>query len=1199
MNRLILLCLVSGALGAAEGPALPAIDNQKILENMTAAGFKLPERIFTPTLIEAYRKNAAPGVLLLESGSSERGKRWLNIPEARWREMISPLAPITMCGGENFARGDCPFCRKPFFASQMTESEFLNTPFQIKTACCGATIFAREADMPPDYTARPNHTELVTHLDGTVVEYRFFVPPAFKNAPLKPFGDRRHWFCPAAEVWHARLYALCRWWDSLNVLGDLEARVFHENDAQAARNLAIVLDRLAEVMPGLPLYSAFLGSEGLARGTDNEHYLTKDAYLGVPRPRRYEKPFWYDISGEAYCYDKLNWGIPAWQDGVMQQAGNFAELFDLIRDRPEVRKYSQEKYGDAVAWEKKVRTGLLEELRLVCSSCPTTRGNTVSNWMTGASRLGIVLQDRYFYDAALTCVESAIWNAYFSDGLNEQGAFNYAAMTRQVLRQRWMHSIWGGIDLRERNPALQAIDKGDVVITTLLDQPSAHGDQHMWFFRGKPFVYGPPPETPDYAAHELGQCYPDYGLACVRAGGAGQRLEAIMDFQSAPGHTHAGRLNYQLYYQGIAVLPDLGYGNGNAMKANEVALLEAVKYPFESQPLPVPGNTWSWYHTYTTRPTTHCTALVDGFQDKCGPATFHRFWGNFRQDHPASGLQFLEADARAVFLYRPERPSLFHRQLLTVNLPGGRPVLLDFFRIRGGHRHELYWHVPAAPAETTLGPAEPLGTTLQAYFRANPTPGDFEQTGLQFLTQPARRPLTQKLWRAEWKIDPNQYAPRTADAQKHYEPWRKYLVPARLRMHAAVFGSTAERSEALSARGPWVSEMEEYFPAIGRVSNVFALKESLDYLVLSRASAKAPLTTTYATVLEATTGDATPAFTTAEALPAALQDGANLGAGFKFTLPAAGAEKSAEVWVAATQDGTRYEAGGLTLAGRCGLVSPSEAQLVLFDGNELSCAGWAVSAQPSWKLKLLTAGGDISGSPAESFLVVESARPLPADKTLVGQMLTVYHQISDYHSVGYTIRGVSAFGPNRWRIDLEDSPPFLKHKMHIRAVDPKDARHFHATEFFLKGQGGGLYEGCRILFPRSGYVGTLREILAESRKPDGTVTGFHSDDVLLKDVPPAGAVQVGDSFVIYSIQPGDEVVIPSFFGCQGKLGATEGTLNVFTTGAATLTLPTGYSTGIVSTGGVQKAAVIINKGDKMTISLDNLSDGRATILLKK
>ncbi|MBC8443231.1 hypothetical protein H8D79_00745, partial [PVC group bacterium] len=366
---------------------------------------RMPARIFTPEMV-ALIKTGKPYSELFRhttsTGAAQGASKWYKrIPLSRWEELISPFAPVSVTGGTWNRRGKCPFCAKPFEGCSMTDEEFFSVPFRAKTRCCGHTVYARVEEMPADYPARPNHTEPIPHLDGTVHDYAFYVPPGCEE-------DRTNWFCSAGEVWRTRQRII------VDILFPYTSAVFCNDDGQAALQLAAILDRLADVFPGYPLYDSQM-PHGLARGRDGKSYLTREEYLAVPRPQPFEKPFWF--RWENWHFDKLPGSsrFGGWHNGAMMQAGVLAAGFDMIRDRPEVKDWSAAKYGSPDTFEKRVMEHVFKEYQLLFKSVPAKRNNTIWTWIRGAIPLGILMQDEYFLREAVAHFESNIINNYFSD----------------------------------------------------------------------------------------------------------------------------------------------------------------------------------------------------------------------------------------------------------------------------------------------------------------------------------------------------------------------------------------------------------------------------------------------------------------------------------------------------------------------------------------------------------------------------------------------------------------------------------------------------------------------------------------------------------------------------------------------------------------------------------------------------------------
>jgi hypothetical protein len=1016
----------------------------------------------------------------------------------------------------------------------MSAVEFREHPFQAKTLCCGAMVYGRAADMPADYKAKPNHTERIPHLDGTVGEYAYFIADGAKD-------KRGDWFCSAGELWRKRLTILFD-----KVVPNLASAALFSDDAAAATQLCAILDRLAEVFPGMPLYHSGTAN-GFTRGKDGIAYLTQAEYDAAPRPclAGNYAPWSSTIDNPG----KL--GFSGWTDHTVCSLGELAEAVDIVRFHPASRAFGQTKYGNPDAWWQKVDRGLVQEMVRLCDALPNTRGNTILWWCAGAIKLGIEAQAPHLLDEAFWQFESNAVNGYFSDGLSEQGAFNYAGMMRGLVSGLDLVRLFGAVDITRRYPFFNTIrGQSDNAVITLHGIESQHSDEHAGFFGAR--VLAPVKEI-KYGDHERSQHFPEYGLTCVRGGAPGSRLEAIFDYQTTVAHSHP-KMNLQFFYEGINLLPDLGYGCVSADPATEP--YKSLDYAFPLLPLPLPDDSWgSWTWTLAYKPEAHVGALVDGQNDKQGPCTFLRYLGGQGLDHPAYQAQFVDVDGRGIFNWasatKTELASAStgkmdrcRRQVAVITLPNGRAVLLDLYRLRGGQRHDVVWHVPAAHPTLAEGALAPLASpSLKEYLEKTAAKGVTTGTAFGFMQEPRRLPLAGagQDYRAEWQISPARYLPRNGTFDEAASRWKELHQEVRLRLWGHTAGSVADSAELLSSLGPWPSGVMQFEPPARKV---VALKNAMNYLVESRQASAGNLDSVFAHLYEPAVAGQAPAVEAVRFYDTA--DGAATLARITWK-DAAGA--SQELDAVATHSAASTTLAGTAVEGRFALADSPGLNLLLYDGSRLEKGGVKLQLEPSWQTQIVGFVGDLSGNPAESALIVESARPLPCDGRLVGHSLTVHHQMDDWHTTGYTIDNVSAAGGNRYRIDLRGKPPFYQHKLYARRFSP-DRLRVNSTTWLYKGMMVDHYQGRRIVFPRTGFTCGIR----------GAPPNFdpwHGDELVLeRPLPPE--VQVGDEYRVHTIQAGDAVVIPSLFATKAS-PAPDGTrlVTVFATAGFTLELPAG------------------------------------------
>ena len=1131
--------LLPVACCVAAEPVIPGIDDQALLRMMPGAAYSLPERIYTEHYRQGIEAEEVPA-LLPPYADRTRAAKWLTIPEARWPELIADFAPVSTKGTNIPYGGHCPFTGSNYFRGcTMSADEFLATPFQARTVEGDHIVYAREEDMPADYPWRPNVTVRIPHLDGSLREYRFWTPEGTEDAPPTFRSDRRHWLCPAGQVWHCRLGVIMR-----EVIPDLTAVLFHEHDEKAARALAAILDRMAEVYPGLPLYTSSI-AHGFARNEDGSDYLTRDDYLAAlaagPFRNWEHKPYWFH-SIYDYSYCKLQWGIGGWTDGVLQQLGWLAQAFELTGETDAARAFSQAKYGDAAEWAQRVRRDLIDEAARMALVTPPTLGNTSYGYISGAVSLGIAAQDKRLFSRGLEIIEMYLANNWLDDGMPNDGAFNYAMMTYGIIGYRWMNKRFGGLDLKERYPIVETIERLTYrPVRTLFNIGSKHADQHALFFRQRrPWMGTPDPDNLPYGEHEVSQCFPVYGLTALRAGAPGSRLELILDHQNTPNHVHFSKLNIQLFYEGVEVLPDFGYSVGYIDREKEP--WKSLEYPFELMGSPEPKDKWGpWRYGYAIHPEAHCVGMVDYWLQQPVPMEMHALLGGMPPDNPGYWAQFVDASGRWLFDGRPNAVDVFRRQVLVLTLPDGRALAVDVFRMRGGARHDLYWHVPSDPGETTLAEPQPIDAeNLQAYLEIKPhhdkLTGDTIQhygRATSLIEKLNRHTMPAGVWRTGYHIQPSRFLPTANAALEHYGDWPRLLHDVHLRLWGSAGGSPATHEEIISARGPWPGILDEVDPATGKPTKnaLVGFRDALHFLIPSRASAEPGLESTFVHVLEPRNPSQKELL---DSVTIEERQLAEAGAGVVARLAIKGGR---QVIVASTLNGESVRAGNVRLDGRLGVAIPESGCLTLYDGTHLAAGGWEVELEPSWRLKLAGVIGDLTGHPQQSALLVQAERKLPIDGTLVGRMLFVRHRANERYTTGYTIAKVSTYGPGQYRLGLANTPPFIQHRMRISKVSAENRRVVYPDFRMYKGAGERNYVDRRARFLRTGFEAPI---------------AMASWQELTLQTPVPETVEPGDAFIVYTIQPGDEVFIPSHFACRRTDTADGARLDIVSTGAATL-----------------------------------------------
>jgi len=1040
---------------------------------------------------------------------------------------------------------NCPFCGKWMGFERLTVFEMLQDPYHLKLTCCGAVLAEDEQEWPKDGVWGRRRTVKIPHMDGSVRDYTFLVP---EGAPQTATIAPKDWFCPSVEVWTKRANALR---DS--VIDDL-AKIVREDKnpkrkARAVKLLVAIYSRLAEILPAAVISDPCDdGANNVAKNPGGKSYLTSDVYRKTPVPCIYRKPKWF---GQAYSRGPIGGSPGGWQDGIMGYCGSLLEAWTLIRDLPE-----------AADVRAKVEKGVVEELRFVALWSPTSLrgGNTTYVWINGALRVSKALGDPFFKDQAIELLKVVAANHIYSDGMIAEGSLRpYSGLVaNQFDCAKYLKENFGYDLLTEMPLAAHARQAVEGTMRGLHGATSSTGDDMSMGFLSSPSNWGgrPKPE----AAYDVfrGEWYPDCGYSFLRAGGPGNRLELVMDYTKTMGHSHQGELNLQIIYEGMPLMPELGYAICVADPTRGIGLELKDKYRFPMEPLPKESPShkglWGMWFGYGGMFETHNIATVDGglggFPYSGMPNTV-RFLTADRMDEPAAFAQFMEAEASSVLSDGGLRKGcdIFDRQLVPVTLASGKSFAVDFQRIRGGHHHALQWHAPSdgpgKDPDTTLGAGVPCAETNFLCYADKRQMKDvhpenrnryFER--LTDLTE--RRPEKGAAWKTIYRLRPDTYRPVTKEGQTFVDSCRVALKDVDLDIWAAMDGSEAKDEYALSMKGPYPVRIPERSTRKGGrpfQSTLFAFAKALDFTFETREGEDG-LYSVFSHVIapKMSGGEAT-----VKKMTKLPTDG--LGAGVKVETT------DGDVYVATTlaDDGV-YAKDGLSLKGRLGVIAPEEKSIRLFDGESVKLERdgqvWSAKVAPTVKATLVQAIGDITGEPSKSALIVKSPTPLPTDGSWNGMAINVLHPDMGQHTDGYEIASIEDLKDGAYRVNLARNATFVVLDLRIAEfLKDKDVR-YKADYMFVKGPPvRGAYKGCRARFLRTGWE---TEFVANEAKGWFTST-FDVKGTPTKEQEP----QLNDRLLVYRIQPGDTVVFPSSLAAVVK----NGKLQVQATGPAEVKMP--------------------------------------------
>lgn len=184
---------------------------------------------------------------------------------------------------------------------------------------------------------------------------------------------------------------------------------------------------------------------------------------------------------------------------------------------------------------------------------------------------------------------------------------------------------------------------------------------------------------------------PVKGFAVMRTGQGDDRAALIFDYGYAhAAHSHADRLNINLFALDREYLPEMGYPE----------YMDSVA--------PTPGG-------WTTHTVSHVTVEVNAKRQ------LESVFGDLHAFVEQPGIRHVDASCEDAYVHCGV--SLYRRALTMLDIPGGVYVV-DLFRVAGGETHDYLFHGP--PVEMTLD-----GVSLSA-----PRKGTFAGENIEFGEKP-------------------------------------------------------------------------------------------------------------------------------------------------------------------------------------------------------------------------------------------------------------------------------------------------------------------------------------------------------------------------------------------------------------------------------------------------------------------------------
>ncbi|MBI2300353.1 MAG: hypothetical protein HYU66_15640 [Armatimonadetes bacterium] len=813
--------------------------------------------------------------------------------------------------------------------------------------------------------------------------------------------------------------------------------------------------------------------------------------------------------------------------------------FAKVRHHPAFKAYSQARYGDPEALDRKVRTKLLREIDLMFQSVFSQKlltnyqeANYVEMWL-----LGVLLEDPVLRDFAGPNAELTLYNHTYQDGLNGEGAPNYMAMPGGYFYPFLRDPKGFGFyypKFLEEHPFSAAAATEMRRLNTVRGVDLEFGDQHEMAF--------PPAFTTDPAAVRANELvgsrnWAGYGVGVLRVGGPGHRQEVGLSYTRCSLHNAQDALSIECWVDGVPVLRRGGYAANwhNAplqWERPEYQALRKMDYPHPIEEGEAGFGGWSWVYAHS--PLCQNGATVDdvatgrGWGDNRGYGEVICFKGGEPEGEPGSGFQVL--DVRDHYSWsrvgKPVRE--FRRTLIGIEGPDGRPYVLDLLKLSGGNRHTLYTSAWAERAAATLpAPTAKADDLAARLFRDRPPEDTPDYRIYRHVRQVAAAPAPAAPWEVTWRTDVAAYAARDAAGKPFQRP-----IPddvGRVRLRLVGIETAPGGTELISAKGPWIAWLRQPLPGGQRADGNVSFVDARDFVIERRTAAAGDegLVSVYCHVLEGYREGEASMIRSVKPLAVTSLTG---GERDVVALELAMAGGHTDTVIYQSDDGTIRLPDGLETDARYALVRrDAQGQVTAADavrGTSLRAGSYRAGLAGDFTGTIVDVIGDLTGTRRESALVIRPDRPWPAGEDLRDRQLLVRVEsgLRDPCNEGWRVAGVAALPDGLVRVDVQDHAPFAT-SWHQVIEMPADRPSVLRTHRPMVDHGNSpWYNGLSLWLPERGKLYTIK-------RTNEVGGGLGGDTVELDGAadPAADGVTVGDWYVIHAVRPGLRVAVANDF----------------------------------------------------------------------
>jgi len=365
-------------------------------------------------------------------------------------------------------------------------------------------------------------------------------------------------------------------------------------------------------------------------------------------PRRFQ---FRESQDPPWPWDSGRWGY--FHNEIPKEV---IRAYDLVYDSQAFEALSQERgYNVRERLENEFLRATFEAVAAVKNHL----SNVVGYDVAGAAMLGQVIHEPRYVHWAFGWMKANVEAGFFYDGMwHEAPSYHY--MTIGGLKScfdlvRGYTDPPGYVD-EEDGTRFENLDPEKEVpfwgqcidAPSVLDFPNGTSspihDTH-------PYEKRSPPRD-----RTVSTIAPGYGHASLGRGAGPHQMQAQLHFSGAYGHSHLDNLNLTLWAKEREMLPDLGY-------------------------------TWTQMRYWTTCTLGHNTVVVNRTDQTTSQSD-----GDLRWFFPDSrGVAVVEADGKRGYR-NIEGLDLYRRMLVLIPVSEADAYVVDFFRVRGGTRHDWTLH---------------------------------------------------------------------------------------------------------------------------------------------------------------------------------------------------------------------------------------------------------------------------------------------------------------------------------------------------------------------------------------------------------------------------------------------------------------------------------------------------------------------------